>query len=78
MAFTRKFLRRKKSSLEKLYKPKIREFPIQNDFFIVRHFLATKNTSHGKNDHAYKTDDPVYGDVVKILLLAQFLGVKNV
>ena len=26
----------------------------------------------------YKTDNPVYGDLAKILLLAQFLGVKKV
>ena len=45
-----------------------------SDLFLPRESLpmAKMTTS------PYKTDDPVYGDVAKMLLLAQFLGVKKV
>ena len=45
-----------------------------SDIFLPREsLLMTKMTTS-----QYKADDPVYGDVAEILLLAHFLGVENV
>ena len=62
---------------------KIANSPYKMAFLIIRPFFTMREPSHGKNDHvtvlyAYSIQQMIlYRYATKILLLAQFLGVKK-